>query len=148
MCKKVESVVRETPAIEALYQMHRKNVSSLAITDVDHRLVSILSSSDLRGFVLDDFPFLALQVENFLNTRKLRRPCARGPSEDRHAVLAPAKATTPYIVTADITLKEAVQRLASSTASRLYVVDADFHPLSVVSPTDILRVIVDKFGAP
>uniref|UniRef100_A0A7S1HRT8 CBS domain-containing protein n=1 Tax=Eutreptiella gymnastica TaxID=73025 RepID=A0A7S1HRT8_9EUGL len=142
--KHVIAVSRETPTIEALYQMHRSQVSSLAVTDIDGRLVATLSVSDLRGFVCEDFPFLALQVEKFLNTRRLRRP--RGSQEDG-AARSPSlssKTDKPFAATPSTSLEEAITRLASVPAMRLYLVDPQWKPVSVVSATDILRLIAGQ----
>lgn len=111
------SVAEETSVRDTIKTMMSSHVSSVAIVDKTGRLTGSFSPSDLRGLV---------------DINNLSQPIA---------AYAKKHATQPIIVGADETLAHVISTMAGKRQHRVWVVSASGAPVSIISTTDIMRVI-------
>ncbi|KIZ04066.1 hypothetical protein MNEG_3891 [Monoraphidium neglectum] len=113
------TVQASTPALVAFGFMARDHTSSLGLVE-DGRLVGSLSASDLRGLAAEDFPLLLLPA----------------------AVFAAKRALGPAVAVSLIsTLEEVLAALVGHAIHRVYVTNAKGAPVSIITLTDVLRLV-------
>lgn len=136
------------PALEALGFMARDHKSSLGLVD-GGKLVANLSVSDIRGLGPEDFPLLLLPAGEFAAIRNgaggvtkeeaLAGKRVPGAQEGGYAALF---AASPVVtVQAGTTLEQLLDVIVARGLHRVYVVDAAGAPVSIVTLTDILRIV-------
>jgi 5'-AMP-activated protein kinase regulatory gamma subunit len=108
----------------AFHQMLEHKVSGVAVVDDAGVLAGNISVSDLRGMAAADLGSLLLPVSRFLKER--------------------VKQEVPVMCSARTTFGTAVHRLVQHRLHRLWCTDAMQRPVSVVSLTDVLRIIDQK----
>jgi CBS domain-containing protein len=108
----------------AFHQMVEHGVSGVAVVDDAGVLQGNISVSDLRGLAAADLGSVLLPVGGFLKER--------------------VKQETPVMCSTETTFETAIHRLAHHRVHRLWCTDSTRRPVSVVSLTDILRVIDEK----
>jgi len=136
--------------LEALSQMARDHKSSLGVTDpANGQLISNLSVSDLRGLTVPEFPLLLLTVGEYIAARRnlggfskadaLAGKRAEAATTGDYASLLSA---APVIaVTASSTLEQVMEFLAVKGLHRVYVVDGASKAVSIITLTDVLRLV-------
>jgi CBS domain-containing protein len=139
------TVPAATPAIVAFGYMARDNKSALGLTDADGKLVAALASSDLRGLTAEEFPLLTMPASDFVAIRSGRAGVDKaaalaGMRPDAAAAAAAARAGVETVTT-DATLETVLGTLVSKHLHRIFVVDADGKPVSIITPTDVLRLV-------
>ncbi|PSC72908.1 DNA repair XRCC3-like protein [Micractinium conductrix] len=115
-------VPASTPAVEAFGRMAVDHKSCLGLVDAAGKLVGNLSASDLRGLVS------AEAFATLLSSAVDYDAAQRGGQN-------PALGT----VTADTTLGELLDMLVAGKMHRVYVVDSEGKPISIITLTDVLR---------
>lgn len=124
----VFTVTTDTPALNAFGTLVRDKKSSVGIVDETGKLVGNLSVSDVRALRSPAaFASLRLGVADFLAE-------ARGPATPRGTGLV-------VTVSPKTTFIEVLQRLTPMHLHRVYVVDADNKPVSIITLTDVLRIV-------
>ncbi|GBF91217.1 hypothetical protein Rsub_04886 [Raphidocelis subcapitata] len=142
------TVPASMPALEAFGFMARDHKSSLGLVDAG-KLVANLSVSDLRGLTPEEFPLLLLSAAEFVAVRNgiagvtkeeaLAGKRVAGAKEGGYAaVFAAAPVVT---VSTSSTFEEVLGALVNKSLHRIYVVDGAGAAVSIVTPTDILRLI-------
>jgi CBS domain-containing protein len=144
----VFSVSAGMSTLEALSQMARDHKSSMGVTDPHTGvLIGNLSVSDLRGLAIEDFPLLLLSVGEYIAVRRglfskadaLAGKRAEAATSGKWAELLTA---APVVtVTPSSTFENVLELLAVKGLHRVYVVNADGKPLSIITLTDVLRLI-------
>jgi len=134
--KEVISIDHNRPAIDAFKLMVEKRVSGLAVLDSDKKIMANISARDLRSIQQDAqlFGRLYYSVGEFVS----------------HVRQANYRAVHPSICcTFDDTFQKIIMRLAAARIHRIFVVDENRHPISVISLHDILAKILelDNFKA-
>jgi len=125
--KDIISVSLDTKVLEGFKTMVSHNVQSLAILDKDGKLENQFSSNDIRLLALfgDFFSNVELSITEYLE--KVHQYCNR-PRGSR-------------VCRSTDTLIDVIKKLTSLRIHRLFMIDADEKPISVVSIGDILRSI-------
>jgi len=121
--KDIKKVPKSMPAINAFIQMHKANLSSLAVEDEKGNIVDNLSASDLKGLLRAKLPQLREPLESFLST-------SRGLSGKPREGLVSCDANT--------SLGDVLKKIDKEDVHRVYVLDAQGKPTGVLSLTDIL----------
>ena len=153
----VSTVAAATSALAALAQMEREGVSGLGVTaEAGGKLIATLSVSDLRGLVPERFGALALPVGAFLLLRpgsktgftwedalldRLPPAAAAGRWEEALAGAALLVAVAPTA-----TVREVVAVMVREGKHRVYVCDEEGRAVGVVTPTDVLHLVVADRG--
>lgn len=151
---KVFSVAASMSTLEALSQMARDHKSSMGVVDpASGVLIGNLSVSDLRGLAVEDFPLLLLSVGEYIAVRRglfnkadaLAGKCAEAATAGKWTeLLAAAPVVT---VNSSSTFGNVLELLAVKGLHRVYVVDGEGKPVSIITLTDVLRLIT-KAPAP
>jgi len=122
--KPVISINLEDTVLAAVDVLNEKGVSALAVISDTGRLVGNYSASDVVGLYKDQFPSFLLTVNEFL---------------EQHS----PNSMNPICVEANTSLGGVVKEMVESKVHRVWVVDGDYKPVSVISMTDLMRVIRD-----
>jgi len=128
--KPVISIDHNKRAIDAFKLMTENRISGLAVLDSDKKLMANISARDLRSIQLDAqlFERLYYSVGEFVS----------------HVRQANYRAVHPSICcTFDDTFQKVIMRLAAARIHRIYVVDENRHPISVISLHDVLAKILE-----
>ncbi|WIA28067.1 hypothetical protein OEZ86_010652 [Tetradesmus obliquus] len=142
--------------LEALSQMARDHKSSMGVTDpASGNLIGNLSVSDLRGLTIEEFPLLLLSVAEYIAVRRglagLSKADALAGKRAEAATAgkwAELLSGAPAIsVTGATTFEAVMELLAVKGLHRVYVTDAASKPVSIITLTDVLRLIT-KVPAP
>ncbi|CAD7704925.1 unnamed protein product [Ostreobium quekettii] len=151
--KQVVCVPCDMPAINAFATMDACEVSSVGIVDQRNGgcLVANLSASDLRGLEPHHFGALSLPVFQFMQLRRTREgwpsKAAAGKAgwglkdewglkgAERRGVRKQLVAVRPLEP-----LFAAVDAIVTNKVHRVYVVDDDSHPLSIITISDIFNL--------
>jgi len=111
----------------ALAFLSDHRVSGIAIVDDEQgKLVANFSAGDLRGFHKSWFVEFSASVVDFL------RDVARTRRE-------------PVVLTPDHTLNDCIQAMVNKRVHRVYAVDEEKRPISVVSLTDLMSVLQEDY---
>ena len=142
--KQVVCVSGDMPTINAFATMEACGVSSVGIVDQRNGgcLVANLSASDLRGLEPQHFGVLGLPVYQFMKLRNTRPGWPAKPVAGANGWgLKGAKDGVILVsVRPADSLWDAVDALVTNRVHRVYVVDDDGHPLSIITITDIFGV--------
>ncbi|KAI3425172.1 hypothetical protein D9Q98_008942 [Chlorella vulgaris] len=146
----VLTVPASTPTLAAFAAMHRQGLSGVGLTEGQGGpLIGNLSLSDLRGLTADRFGALALPVGTFLLLQKGRgvrwEDCLTDqlPQAVKEGRWGEALASLPLITCQpDSPFKEAINQLVDHHKHRVYVVDGQGMAIGVVTPTDVLRLVL------
>jgi len=128
--KPVISIDHNKSAIEAFKLMAENRISGIAVLDSDKKLMANISARDLRSIQRDErlFERLYYSVGEFVS----------------HVRQANYRAIHPSICcTFDDTFQKIIMRLAAARIHRIYVVDENRHPVSVISLHDVLAKILE-----
>ena len=149
-------------ALDAFALMDAEGVSALGVCDDAYRLVANLSVSDLRGLRPETVDRLAMPVEAFLERQRVAAPeqekekeseGSRGGGtrdecqkhfEDSDASETPAEGSGVVTCGVEDTLGAVVERMVTRRVHHVYVCSAEGHPLAVVTPRDVLRLLADE----
>lgn len=161
----VVTVTAFTPTLVVLATVHKAKLSGVGIVasnDQNAPLLATLSASDVRGLTPDRFGALSLPVGAFLllmhpestppggpRSNKVTwedallgqfpPPVAEGRWED---ALAGLRSQTVRCAP-EASLREAVELMVRGGKHRVYVCDATGRAVGVVTPTDVLRLVVE-----
>lgn len=130
--------------LEAFGRMGRDHKSALGVVDpASGVLIGNLSVSDIRGLDAADFPLLLLPVGEFILVRhKLATAPADVKAAPARANWAEALKALPVVTVGLATsFKDVLQALVSKHLHRVYVVDGEGKPISIVTLTDALRAV-------
>jgi CBS domain-containing protein len=108
--------------VSTLLKMYGKNVIAVAIVDENNAMVANFSASDLVGITRENLQMLAMPVMEFLNTV--------------HPTVKPA-----VTVQEESNLELVFLKLSVYKIHRVWVVNAQNHPVGVLSLTDIMKYL-------
>jgi len=117
---KVYSVTKDKLLIEVFSGIVESKFTGLAVVDEKGRLINNISASDLKGVTKDTFWKLNMPISKVLGSKP------------------------PLTCTPDSTLKSVIQKLYETKVHRIYVVDAKYKPLNVITLTTIMKVFSPK----
>jgi CBS domain-containing protein len=128
--KPVISIDHSKCAIDAFRLMVDNRISGLAVLDSDKKLMANISARDLRTIQQDTqlFERLYYSVGEFVSHVRQENYRAVHPS---------------ICCTFDDTFQKIIMRLAAARIHRIYVVDENRHPISVISLHDIIEKILE-----
>jgi CBS-domain-containing membrane protein len=121
----VISVHQEERAIDALKMLKICSVTAVSVVNDNEKLVGCLSSTDLKKIHSSGKWVARL----FLPTSEFVQIYNR-------------KKTQPLSITRDHTIEQVLKKFVKYHVHRLFVVNEDFEPVGVVSPTDIFKVLL------
>lgn len=142
-------------ALDAFALMDAEGSSALGVCDDAYRIVANISVSDLRGIRPEAVDRLGLNVVEFL---RIQRAEAR-QKEDTEQKGGGKVGSTAAVAgdggavgvdvgvvacRVDATVGEVVQLMVTHRVHHVYVCSSDGHPLAVVTPHDILRILADR----
>lgn len=110
--------------LQAFQLIQKENVSALAVIEEDGKLAGNFSATDLVGLYLEKWPSLLLSVGEYLQ---------------KHS----PDSLNSICCTPETTLLNICKEMVNSKVHRLWMVDSDYHPIGVVSATDIFKIIRD-----
>jgi CBS domain-containing protein len=151
--RKVLCVSAETPAVEAFNSLLRDGLSTAGLVSSRSGgggaspLVGALSLSDLRGLVASKLGVLALPVGEFLALRKDSVWSSAGSSHGSSAGASEPlrdslmRKHTLLSLPPGSSFEDLVNAMAANSARAVFVLDAQSQPLSVVTASDVLRII-------
>lgn len=143
--KMVVCVPCDMPTINAFATMDACDVSSVGIVDQRNGgcLVANLSASDLRGLEPQHFGVLGLAVYQFMKLRNARSGWPSKTVAGNNEWGLKGAENKPALLTMGPldSLWTAVDAIVSNRVHRVYVVDENAHPLSIITITDVLRVL-------
>lgn len=117
----VVTMTSDETALQGFKRMATRDVSALAVVSAETgKLVTVLSSSDLRGLTSNLMLRVTMPVIQFLK-------------ETRHGRIRKA-----VCVTADVTLREATHKIVFGGVHRVFVTDDENRPIGVLSATDVI----------
>jgi CBS domain-containing protein len=140
--------------LEALSQMARDHKSSLGVTDpASGQLIGNLSVSDLRGLTIEEFPLLVLTVGEYIAARRnlggfSKADALAGKRANTGDYAALLSAAPVIAVTGASTLEQVMEILAVKGLHRVYVVDGAKKALSIITLTDVLRLVTKAPAKP
>jgi len=120
------SIGKNAQAIEAFMKMHENGVSAIAVTDDNGQVFGILSASDIKCGIENDFQVLLEPVGTFLQN-------IRAQQHKDANYLASCSPDTP--------LGEILNTLNKEEIHRLVLVDNDKKPTGVLTLTDFLNCV-------
>jgi len=125
--RKLNMTTTSTRVIDSYMQMHREQLSALAVVNEAGVLCEVLSASDLKGMIGEGFDFRRLldSVQDFLISVRAKQ---------RKGANFAAVACQP-----SDTIAESVQRMMTEQVHRVFVVDKKNRPVAAVSFTDLLH---------
>jgi len=128
--KPVISIDHSKCAIDAFKLMAENRVSGIAVLDTNKKLMANISARDLRSIQQDAqlFERLYYSVGEFVSHVRQENYRAVHPS---------------ICCTFDDTFQKVIMRLAAARIHRIYVVDENRHPISVISLHDVLAKILE-----
>ena len=157
----VLAVTKGVSALDAFALMDAEGVSALGVCDDAYRLVANISVSDLRGLRPETVDRLEMPVEAFLERQRVAAPekekekeseVSRGGTrdelrkhfEDSDASETPAEGSGVVTCGVEDTLGAVVERMVTRRVHHVYVCSAEGHPLAVITPRDVLRLLADE----
>ena len=153
--KDVVTVSADEPAIDAYAKLLQTKLPAAAVITAAGAVVASLHLSLLNGISADKLGVLALPVGEFLALRHgtvWGSAPGRPPSPGGGGGAALSRRDTLMqqhalvSVGPDATLGAVVELLAARHARAVFVVDEAHKPISVVTPTDVLRVATEDNG--
>ncbi|GAB4816058.1 hypothetical protein N2152v2_003104 [Parachlorella kessleri] len=146
----VNSVTADTPALSVFALMHKRQLSGIAITETPGGpLVGNLSMSDLRGLTPDRFGALALPIGAFVLLQNKKGISWEDvlldnlPAAIKEGRWAEALSVLPLVTaTPDTPLRQVIESLVEYRKHRVWVVDGEGKACGVVTPTDLLRLVI------
>lgn len=128
---KLHVVDRTMVALEAFLMMHENHIHGVPIVDDKGVLVGNISQSDLSLTLFDATEFVNLYLPIWNYIEKVKKSSEKTPK----SVVSCSKESS---------LMSVLEVFAEKGIHRLFVVDDDTKPVSVITLTDVLRVIVEK----
>lgn len=132
-------------ALEAFGYMARDHKSSMGLTDSAGALVANISASDIRGLNSEDFGMLLLPAAEFVLVKSGKGGITMDEAREGKRipdVAAALKAVLPVTSVGLATpLEEVLSLLATKHYHRVYVTDAQSKPLSIITLTDVLKLV-------
>lgn len=126
----VLAVKKDTVAINVFRLMDQNQRSGVAVIDDSGVLVGNTSGADLKLFInTPSMSVLQIPIVQFLNQ-------IRNQNID---IMVPVITVVP-----EDTFAHVIGKLAATRVHRVFVVDTRFHPIRVVSITDVLRFVTAK----
>eukprot|EP00824_Muranothrix_gubernata_P002636 TRINITY_DN13200_c0_g1_i1.p1 TRINITY_DN13200_c0_g1~~TRINITY_DN13200_c0_g1_i1.p1 ORF type:complete len:398 (-),score=47.47 TRINITY_DN13200_c0_g1_i1:48-1154(-) len=122
----VISMSSSAQAIHAFYLMHGNHVGAVAVVDEDAKMIANISASDIKGLNQRRFQSLLLPVVEFLTLSGNGRK----------------KPKCPVTCRKTDTFETALLKMAHYAVHRVWVVDDMFRPVSVITMTDVMGVLV------
>jgi len=129
----VYTINQSQPAVDAFSLMREKKVSAVAVVDSEGKLVDMISATDIRvvGFNLEYLEMLskpAFEYTDFIRSKTPKKP--------EFVVSCKQKDELAY----------ALRLLMFWKMHRVFIVDEDNKPVSVLSLYDVLNVLLDRFA--
>uniref|UniRef100_A0A7S3V0B1 CBS domain-containing protein n=1 Tax=Aplanochytrium stocchinoi TaxID=215587 RepID=A0A7S3V0B1_9STRA len=143
--KEVISVDTSDTTREAFLKILENNISACAILDEDGKLLSSISTKDIRLFksMEEVIQQRIDQVDGKPSLMEL--PCTEFVQKIREAYETKGQShAAAVVVTPDTTLRALIGKLAATKMHRVFVVDKERTPLGVVSVSDIARILVSE----
>jgi len=124
------SVRWDVSVLEASALMEEKDIRRLPVVDEDDILIGIISDGDVRE---------ALSIYNVTN------PYA--PDQDEILLAVDEIMSTPvFAVGPEEHLRTVVQLMLDHKIGGVPVIDADRHPLGVITESDLFRLMLEEWG--
>ena len=141
MTREVLTVTPSLPLTDAVQLLVDRKISGLPVVNDAGKLVGVLSESDLmwREKGLEEPPYMIFLggVIFFQNPATYDRNLHKTLGQTVGEVMTPHAIS----IDADTTLPEAAKIMHDKKIHRLPVVDADRHPIGIITQSDIVRAI-------
>jgi len=97
------------------------DINGVAIENSHRELVGNISASDFKGITEENFLNLEVPVGLFIRSQK------------------------PIVCSKESTLSSVIKQFAETQVHRIYIVDEKFHPIGVVSLTDVMKIVSARY---
>mmetsp|Transcript_11094 Transcript_11094/g.12697 ORF Transcript_11094/g.12697 Transcript_11094/m.12697 type:complete len:337 (-) Transcript_11094:57-1067(-) len=138
--KEVFSVDASDTAREAFLKIMEKGVSACAVLDEDRKLLSNISTKDIRIFKSLEEVIRAKVTDGAKSFMDLPASEFIAKVRDVYEEKGQAHAAA-VVVTPEATLRSVIAKLAATKMHRVFVVDKQRKPIGVVSVSDIARIL-------
>jgi len=127
--KKVLQVKKSTLLIDAFQLIYDNNVYGVAVVDNDGKFVGNISAADLQYCVDENLSFLGYPIEDVIEANPQKK----------------FQSVNPGVCLPSWSLIEVMKLMVQARVHRIYVVDSmhNFHPIGVITMTDVLDSILD-----
>jgi len=115
----VITIQQSAPVIEAFKLIINQKITGVAVVDADGHLVNNISASDLKGITKDNFYKLSVPI---------------------HVMFSLVDKLPAITVSPTTTLNDILGILTSTGVHRLFVIDEQKKPISIITLTDILQI--------
>jgi len=132
----VVKVSRTASTIECLHIMHDRQVSCVAIVDMEDHLIENFSRSDIREISEQSFRYLALPAIEYLNSIHFKKV-------DQHTL--PLIPLPPVACNEGTSLEAALLRMSRKRVHRIYLIASDRRIRGLITFTDILKLFCQTF---
>lgn len=117
-------VSEDATLLEACSQMIDDHVSAVGIvSSKDERLIGAFTPSDFKAWTKSDFPLFTQPVLEYLTSK--------GSTN-----------TNPVTALSDATIGSVIHTMSNLKLHSLWLVNEKYQPIDVITPTDILRIVV------
>jgi CBS domain-containing protein len=149
--KPVVCVGADDPTLEALDKILKAGLPAAGVVNEQGHLVGALELADLKGIMADKLGTLALPVGEFLALRHqtVWSSCHGASALDEHGLARRETMLQQHTLVRCAphdTFGQLLHLFLARHARCVFVTDADSMPLSVVTPTDIMRIISAEPG--
>jgi acetoin utilization protein AcuB len=132
MSRKVTTVDKKTPLLEAQMLMKRNRIRHLPVVEADNTLVGIVTDRDIRSAL----PYALAKGEGDPETRE----------KYRHLSVADAMTTDLLTISPNHTLQDAILLIEQKKVGAFPVVDDGHKLLGILSVRDLLRAFINVLG--
>ena len=144
--KPVVCVGADDPTLEALDKILRAGLPAAGVVNEHGHLVGALELADLKGILAEKLGTLALPVGEFLALRHqtVWSSCHGASALDEHGLARRETLLQQHTLVRcapHATFGQLLHLFVARHARCVFVTDVDSMPLSVVTPTDIMRII-------
>lgn len=132
MTREVQSIIPTTPVEEVRRLMSATGISGFPVVDKQNRVLGVVSESDIILYEIHQQPHLVAKLKQVIMPNAGE---AHGPGGTAADIMS-----SPAITARDdAPLRELSQELLERKIKRLIIVDAEQHPVGVVSRIDIVK---------
>ncbi|EFA84165.1 hypothetical protein PPL_03239 [Heterostelium album PN500] len=125
---------QETRVINILQDIIQQKITAVPIIDSNKKLFANFSISNLKGLTKKNFSELMLPVVDYLQYQNIKE-------KKNNLSCLKEKSFHPLTVYSWDTVENAIYKMVSTKVHRLWVVDIDCHPISVVTIDSILKLM-------
>jgi len=134
--QQVQTIPHTAAVYDAFYAIWQREVSGLAVVDLEGKLVANISASDIKRCRF--YPIIGQMIKDLYTPIKdfLRIPESATDLKKKHHV--------PYYIHKSDSMEKVFELIVSEGIHRVFVIDSKMKPIAVISLCDILRRFLES----